>query len=66
MKIKDLSADNMTNFSLTQNGFVVMFKDADGIIRQMGSNSPSEMAEFAKVLSVVIKPKEGIVGISDI
>jgi len=56
-----LSADNMVNFSIDPNGFVVRFKDADGIIRQMGSNSPSEMAEFAKVLSVVIKPKEGVV-----
>jgi len=61
MKIKDLSADNMVNFSIDPNGFVVRFKDADGIIRQMGSNSPSEMAEFAKVLSAVIKPKEGVV-----
>ena len=61
MKIKDLSIKNMTSFSLDPNGYVVRFQDTDGTIRQMGSNSRSEMAEFAKVLSVQLKPQVGIV-----
>ncbi|MEA3340908.1 MAG: hypothetical protein U9R15_13170 [Chloroflexota bacterium] len=61
MTITDLKlGKNILGFRFDNKGFIVEYSE-DGVNRQYGSTSRSEMSEFAKILSVVIKPKEGIV-----
>lgn len=61
MTIKDLKlGENILGFRFDGKGFIVEYSE-EGVNKQYGSTSKFEMSEFAKILSVTLKPKEGVV-----
>ena len=61
--IKDIKINgNMLDFIFNKKGFEMQYQDEDGVVRVYGSDSRSEMSQFAELLAVELRPAEGIVG----
>jgi hypothetical protein len=61
MRISDLDIKGkLTGFRFDNKGFILEYQD-EGVNKQYGSTSKSEMSEFAGILAEELRPKEGVV-----
>jgi len=61
MTIKDLKInENIVDFSFNNRGFVFKYME-DGVEKQYGSTSRTEMSQFAEILAKELLPQVGIV-----